>query len=159
VCVCVSRKPFFLAVGFRKPHDPHVSPRQFFDLYDKSTLQSPTTPAGTHIHECVCVCVCTTRALCRAQPHPQVHTYVYTYVCMSVCECVCIYIYICMCVAVYDRSTPQIHVCVIFILFNHKNMHVCVCGRRYGRRAGGSAGRINGQRVSVLQVPEAAGSV
>lgn len=31
-------KPFFLAVGFKKPHLPFVAPRRFWDLYDRNSL-------------------------------------------------------------------------------------------------------------------------
>ena len=41
-------KPFFLAVGFVKPHSPPTAPKKFFDLYDVSTIPLPvdfgTTP-------------------------------------------------------------------------------------------------------------------
>jgi iduronate 2-sulfatase len=41
-------KPFFLAVGFVKPHSPPTAPRKFFDLYDVNKIPLPvdfgTTP-------------------------------------------------------------------------------------------------------------------
>ncbi len=41
-------KPFFLAVGFVKPHSPPTAPKKFFDLYDVSKMEMPvdfgTTP-------------------------------------------------------------------------------------------------------------------
>ena len=41
-------QPFFLAVGFVKPHSPPTAPKKFFDLYDVSTIPLPvdfgTTP-------------------------------------------------------------------------------------------------------------------
>ncbi len=37
-------KPFFLAVGFRKPHLPFAAPKKYWDLYDPQTIQpSPIT--------------------------------------------------------------------------------------------------------------------
>jgi arylsulfatase A-like enzyme len=46
-------KPFFLAVGFNKPHSPPTAPRKFFDLYDVDKIPlpvdfrtSPQAPAG-----------------------------------------------------------------------------------------------------------------
>jgi len=35
-------KPFFLAVGFGKPHSPPTAPRKFFDLYDPKKIPLPT---------------------------------------------------------------------------------------------------------------------
>jgi iduronate 2-sulfatase len=37
--------PFFLAVGFHKPHDPFVVPKRYFDLYPLERLKPPQDPA------------------------------------------------------------------------------------------------------------------
>jgi arylsulfatase A-like enzyme len=34
-------KPFFLAVGFAKPHSPPAAPKKFFDLYDPAKIPLP----------------------------------------------------------------------------------------------------------------------
>ncbi|MEN9358621.1 MAG: hypothetical protein RL095_156 [Verrucomicrobiota bacterium] len=42
-------KPFFLAVGFNKPHLPFCAPKRYWDLYDEAALSLPeqaTWPAG-----------------------------------------------------------------------------------------------------------------
>lgn len=36
--------PFFLGVGFYKPHTPYVAPQQFFDLYEKDEIVVPEVP-------------------------------------------------------------------------------------------------------------------
>lgn len=37
-------KPFFLAVGFYRPHTPYVAPQKYFDLYPINDIPLPTTP-------------------------------------------------------------------------------------------------------------------
>ncbi len=37
-------RPFFLAVGFHRPHVPLLVPQKWFDLYDKATLTLPKAP-------------------------------------------------------------------------------------------------------------------
>ena len=37
-------QPFFLAVGFVRPHVPYTAPRQFFDLYDLDKIVMPRVP-------------------------------------------------------------------------------------------------------------------
>ena len=42
-------EPFFLAVGFRKPHLPFSAPKQYWDLYDRDAISAPENaekPAG-----------------------------------------------------------------------------------------------------------------
>ena len=40
------QKPFFLAVGFHKPHMPWNVPQQYFDLFPLESIQLPPTQAG-----------------------------------------------------------------------------------------------------------------
>ncbi|MEY4940335.1 MAG: Choline-sulfatase [Verrucomicrobiota bacterium] len=38
--------PFFLAVGFYRPHTPYVATKEFYDLYPPQKIQLPAIPAG-----------------------------------------------------------------------------------------------------------------
>ena len=37
-------KPFFLSVGFLRPHVPYTAPRKYFEMYDQDTLALPEIP-------------------------------------------------------------------------------------------------------------------
>lgn len=39
-------EPFFLGVGFYKPHAPYVAPKKYFDLYNLEDIEVPTIPEG-----------------------------------------------------------------------------------------------------------------
>jgi uncharacterized sulfatase len=38
-------EPFFIAVGFLKPHDPFIAPKKYFDLYPLESLKLPEDPS------------------------------------------------------------------------------------------------------------------
>ena len=37
------QQPFFLGVGFRKPHLPFVAPKRYWDMYDRSDISEPVS--------------------------------------------------------------------------------------------------------------------
>lgn len=38
------KKPFFIATGFHKPHDPFNAPKKYFDMYPLKSLMPPVVP-------------------------------------------------------------------------------------------------------------------
>jgi uncharacterized sulfatase len=39
-------RPFFIAMGFYRPHTPYVAPKKYFDLYPVSSIELPKVPAN-----------------------------------------------------------------------------------------------------------------
>ncbi|MHA7830235.1 MAG: sulfatase [Flagellimonas sp.] len=39
-----NEKPYFLAVGMAKPHDPYIAPKKYYDLYPMETIRLPQVP-------------------------------------------------------------------------------------------------------------------
>lgn len=42
-------KPFFIAVGFFRPHLPMVAPKKYFDMYDVAKIPLPENPANDRL--------------------------------------------------------------------------------------------------------------
>lgn len=41
-----TKEPFFLGLGFYKPHTPYVAPKKYFDLYPRELIRIPEVPEG-----------------------------------------------------------------------------------------------------------------
>jgi iduronate 2-sulfatase len=41
-------KPFFIGVGFYKPHTPYVAPKKYFDMYNLEEIEVPRVPEDYH---------------------------------------------------------------------------------------------------------------
>lgn len=41
-----NEKPFFIALGLHKPHDPFIAPKQYFDMYPLEICTPPALPKG-----------------------------------------------------------------------------------------------------------------
>jgi len=46
--VDAEQQPFFLGVGFRKPHLPFVAPKKYWDLYDRASIPMPYAERPHH---------------------------------------------------------------------------------------------------------------
>lgn len=47
--VAEKEEPFFMAIGFKKPHEPFVAPKKYWDLYEKTQFkvaENPNAPIG-----------------------------------------------------------------------------------------------------------------
>ncbi|QDT10827.1 sulfatase [Planctomycetes bacterium K23_9] len=44
-------RPFFLAVGFKKPHLPLVAPKKYWDMYDPAEIEIPSREAPVRVAE------------------------------------------------------------------------------------------------------------
>lgn len=45
------RQPFFLGVGFRRPHAPYAAPKRYFDLYDPERIPLPSRQSAADLPE------------------------------------------------------------------------------------------------------------
>jgi uncharacterized sulfatase len=41
-------RPFFLGIGFRRPHGPYAAPQEYFELYPLASIELPPTPPDDH---------------------------------------------------------------------------------------------------------------
>ena len=55
-------QPFFLALGFHKPHDPFIAPARYFDLYPLEDCDPPEIPEGWEPLDCLSL-PCGTKAI------------------------------------------------------------------------------------------------